>query len=229
LKRFNYVPGLSLLQLPVDESGPGRHYVLPSGTLAPSVTTVLGHFKKAGLEKWKDRVGHDAAETIKNRAATKGTRLHALLEDYCQGIESSKTIMPNTLWSFKQVKQILDEDVDNIEYVEANLYSEKLRLAGRTDVIAEYKGQRSIIDFKTSTAIKKVEYITDYFEQGTAYSEMYSELTGNPCDQIVIIIANDYEPPQVFTAQPDQYRESLLGKLAEYRKYIDSEKNSVHK
>lgn len=220
-KEFTYNFNCPSGPLETTEIDGKRHYILPNGDVVPSVTTVLGHFKTKGLEAWKKRVGEVEAEKIKNRAATKGTRLHNLLESYCRGdpIDLSTT-MPNTKWSFMQVKDILDEHVDCIKSIEAQLYCTKLRLAGRTDVIADYNLRRSIIDFKTSTTVKKREYITDYFEQGTAYAIMYESMTGAAIDQIVVIIANDYEPPQVFINSKTKYVDSLLDKVATYRKYI---------
>jgi genome maintenance exonuclease 1 len=85
--------------------------------------------------------------------------------------------------------------IDNIHALEAPLYSHTLRLAGRTDCIAEYDGKLSIIDFKTSKKEKKLEWIENYFIQGTIYSLMYEELTGLKAKNVVIILVTyDCEP-----------------------------------
>jgi genome maintenance exonuclease 1 len=99
------------------------------------------------------------------------------------------------------------------------LYSETLGLAGRTDVIAEYDGVASIIDFKTSLNMKKEAWIDNYFEQGTAYSLMYEELTGIKIEQIVIIISVDHEDkPQEFIKNRNDYVDSLKNKIEAYKK-----------
>ena len=105
--------------------------------------------------------------------------------------------------------------IDNVHCQEVCLYSEEV--AGRTDVVAEFDGILSIIDFKTSLRPKKKEWITDYFEQSSEYSHLYERHTGIPIKQIVIIIAVDgLEEPQVFTqneAEITRHLESFNAKL----------------
>jgi genome maintenance exonuclease 1 len=125
--------------------------------------------------------------------------------------------MPDMKQSFRDMQETLDL-IDNIHYIESPLYSEGLGVAGRTDVIAEFGKTLSIIDFKTSTKQKKEEWIDHYFEQGTAYSLMYEELVGAPINQVVIIIScDDSEYPQVFIRDKNQYVESLMDKINQYK------------
>jgi hypothetical protein len=62
-----------------------RHYDIGE-TKLPSVTTILQatqtEEKKAILENWKNRVGADNAENIKNVAANRGSIMHRILEGY---------------------------------------------------------------------------------------------------------------------------------------------------
>ena len=77
MKTFRYVEGLPKLQsLPTEEIGGKRYYVTPNGNKLPSVTTVLGHFKKASITAWRNRVGHEEAQKISTRASTRGTKFH---------------------------------------------------------------------------------------------------------------------------------------------------------
>lgn len=62
--------------------------------------------------------------------------------------------------------------------MEGALYSDKLKLAGRVDCIAEYENELAIIDFKSSTEPKKREWIENYIAQECAYAMMYYERTG---------------------------------------------------
>ena len=64
-----------------------------------------------------------------------------------------------------------------------------MRIAGTCDCIAEYNGQLSIIDFKTSRKPKREEWIDDYFMQTFAYALMFEEMTGVEIKQIVILVA----------------------------------------
>lgn len=218
MKHFSYNKGPELRNLETEEIGGKRHYITPSGLKVPSVTTVLSFFKTQSLQEWRDRVGHDEASKISTRATIRGTKFHELMERYL-GNEPKifdESVMPDMKMAFYDCKSTVDR-IDNIRYIESPLYSEKLRIAGRTDCIAEFDGVLSIIDFKTSRKIKKPEWITDYFIQGCAYSMMHEELTGVPISQTVIIISVDNEPePQVFVRENENYRQPLLDKVKSY-------------
>ena len=219
MRKFNFVSGMpELKQLEVDESTGSRFYISPNGVKLPSVTTVLGHFKKKAMIEWRNRVGHEEADRVSTRASLRGTKFHNMMESYIRGEEGFLDgVMPDMKQSFNDMKETLDL-IDNIHYIESPLYSEKLGVAGRTDVIAEFGKTLSIIDFKTSTKQKKEQWIENYFEQGTAYALMYEELVGLPVDQIVILIAtDDSDKPQVFIRDKNQYIESLLEKIHLYK------------
>jgi genome maintenance exonuclease 1 len=220
VKTFNRVEGLpELASLPTEEIDGKRYYITPNGKKLPSVTTVLGHFKKEKINEWRNRVGHEEAQKITNRASVRGTKFHNMLEKYVSNDRSLfENVMPDMKQAFYDIQPTLDK-IDNIHYIESPLWSERLGLAGRTDVIGEYEGTLSIIDFKTSLKEKKEEWIDNYFEQGTAYSLMYKERVGNPIKQIVIIILVDGRTePQIFIKNPDDYVDSLIKKIWLYEK-----------
>ena len=98
------------------------------------------------------------------------------------------------------------------------LYSEAIGLAGQVDCIAEFDGIPSVIDFKTSLKLKKEEWILSYFEQCTAYSLMYEDMTGIQARQIVVLISVDHEPkPQVFVKKRGEYVKGLYDKIVQFR------------
>lgn len=219
MKKFKFVDGLpELKQLETDESTGERYYITPSGNKLPSVTTVLGHFKKKAMIEWRNRVGHEEADKISTRASIRGTKFHNMMESYLRNEDNYLDgVMPDMKQSFRDMQETLDL-IDNIHYIESPLYSERLGVAGRTDVIAEFGGVLSIIDFKTSTRQKKEHWIENYFEQGTAYALMYEELVNRPIDQIVILIAtDDSDEPQVFIRDKNQYIQNLLEKIHLYK------------
>jgi genome maintenance exonuclease 1 len=219
MKTFNYLTNMPKLEpLPTIEVDGKRYYVTPNGVKLPSVTTVLGHFKKAKILEWRNKVGAAEADKITNRAGTRGTKFHGLMERYlCNENNIFEGIMPDMKQAFKDIKSTIDK-IDNIHYIESPLYSEAIGLAGRTDVIAEFDGVPSIIDFKTSLRLKKEEWIDNYFEQGTAYSLMYEEMTGKEVHQVVVIISVDGEDkPQVFIKDRIDYIDSLTTKIKAYQ------------
>lgn len=174
-----------------------RFYSLPCGTLLKSVTTVLSEkMDKTALLEWKAKVGEAEATRISVQAARRGTAIHNIAERYILNEESyyGKNEMPINIESFKPIKRVLDDCVDNILGVELPLSSKALGVAGRTDLVAEYNGKTSIIDFKTSKRLKKAEWIESYFLQSTIYSMMFERMYSIAVPQIVIIITVDDEP-----------------------------------
>lgn len=227
MKKFNYVDGLpELKSLQTKEENGSRYYLLPAGKYVPSVTTMLGHFKKKSIQEWRDRVGHEQADKIRNRAATRGTKFHNLLEKYlCNEPVKliTESLMPDMKQAFFDMKSTVDR-IDNIHYLEKPLYSDKMRLAGRTDVIGEFDGILSVIDFKTSSKTKTENMIEDYFLQSTCYALMYEERVGVTIDQIVILISTDgTNEPHVFVKDKDQYVEKLCEKILKFHREMKGE------
>lgn len=197
----------------------GRRYFTPDGAAYPSITTVLGILSKQGILEWRKRVGEAEANRISTQAATRGTAVHKLAEDYIDNVEGwSKGAMPANIASFNDLKTILDERLDNVWFQEEFLYSDRLKCAGQVDCIAEFDGQLSIVDFKTSRKPKKEEWITSYFIQASFYAAAFYERTGIPIKQGVILITVDGSEPQVFKVNTYDYLEHFLKVRKEYKK-----------
>ena len=96
-------------------------------------------------------------------------------------------------------------NVDNIHAQECGLYSDKYKVAGRVDCIAEYNGELSIIDFKTSTKERSDAWNENYYIQATAYSQMFEERTGTNIDQIVILVVTEDGTVQEFVKDKKDY------------------------
>ena len=184
-------------QLKATTTKEGRRYRV-GDSLYPSVTTVIGHSKKKSIMEWRQKVGEEEANKISKRASTRGNKCHKLCELYLSNESISKYADdPLSMGLFYQIKPHLDS-INNIHALEAPLHSKLLRLAGRVDCIAEYKEELAIIDFKTSTKVKREEWIHDYFAQETAYAIMFQELTNLQVKKLVTIIACETGEPQVF-------------------------------
>ena len=191
-----------------------RHYVTPSGELYPSITTVLGELSKAAIQKWRKRVGETEANKISGKASRRGTKLHSVCEAYIQNKEeylNGET--PHIVELFKTIEPFF-ERIDNIQGVELALYSDHFGIAGRTDLVAEFDGVLSIIDYKTSNKIKKKEWCENYFAQCSFYASAYEERTGIKIPQVVIIIAVENEQPQLFVEKVNDW-EHIIWKAKE--------------
>ena len=197
----------------------GRRYFTPEGNAYPSITTVLGILSKQGILEWRKKVGEAEANKISQQASVRGTAVHKLAEDYLNNDPNWKEgAMPTNLFSFQDIKKIMDERLDNIWMQEVFLYSDRLNTAGQVDCIAEFDGQLSIIDFKTSRKPKKEEWITSYFIQASFYAAAFYERTGIPIKQGVILITVDHHEPQVFKINTYDYLEHFLNVRKEYKK-----------
>lgn len=183
-----------------------RFYVTPVGRFK-SVTTVIGeHFGTEYLDEWRKRVGHAEAERVGNIAKRRGTEIHKLCEQYILGNPHYKRkAMPVNLATFLQMKPHLDTSLGTVYGIEYPLYSKNLKTAGRTDLIAEYNGKLSIVDFKTSKKLKNENLILNYFIQATCYAVMAKEVLNIDIEQLVIIIAVDEDNSQVFIKKTSDY------------------------
>jgi genome maintenance exonuclease 1 len=100
---------------------------------------------------------------------------------------------------------------------EAGLYSDVLKVAGRVDVVGEYDGKLSIIDFKTSNNNKDRDMVFDYFLQETAYAIMWHELTGEAITDLVILMSVEKGMvPLIFRDTIDKYIEPLLVRIDDF-------------
>ena len=184
-----------------------RFYLTPEGKLYPSITTVLQRRKMQGLMEWRKRVGEDVANYVARTAAHRGTKVHHMCEDFLNNNFDDevhkKNFLPYVL--FGQIKPVLMQKVNNIYAQECGLYSDKYKVAGRVDCIAEYNGIPSIVDFKTSTKERNDDWNESYYIQASAYAEMFEERTGNEINQIVILVVTEDGVVQEFVKDKKDY------------------------
>ena len=197
-----------------------RFYVTPEGNKYPSITTVLSTRKKEGLFEWRKRVGNDVANYVARTSASRGTKVHHMCEDYLNNEfdeeKHKKDFLPFCL--FNQLKDQALCNLDNIYAQEAGLYSDKYKVAGRVDCVAEYKDTLSIIDFKTSTRERSDDWNENYYIQGSAYAEMFEERTKIKIDQVVILVVTEDGTVQEFVKSKQDYLPMLEESMNEWSK-----------
>tara|TARA_B000000437_G_scaffold173580_1_gene129549 strand:+ start:50 stop:763 length:714 start_codon:yes stop_codon:yes gene_type:complete len=211
-----------------------RFYETPDGKLYPSITTVLSTRNKKGLFEWRKKVGDEIANYVARTSANRGTAVHHMCEDYLNNFpvdwpdkwkEHEKKFLPYCL--FKQLKKSVLEKIDNIRSQECALFSHKYRVAGRVDCIAEYDGELSIIDFKTSTKERTDEYNENYYIQAAAYAEMFEEQTGTPIEQIVILVVTEDGVVQEFVKNKYDYIPLLVESIDNFTKDWEEENDKL--
>ena len=192
--------------------GMGRFYQSPkTGNWYPSVTTVTGFAKK---DFWKEWRKNPENRKTSEAAMRRGTTVHKMVEEYLNGIEY-KTVDEKTQTLFDQLVPNL-KNISMWKAQEMQLCSDSLRMAGRFDCIGVYDGVLSVIDFKTARTFRKEEWITNYFEQTSAYAYMWLENYNERIPQVVILITSEDGTTQVFKKKPEDYKESLGAAIKNY-------------
>lgn len=200
-----------------------RLYETPEGNKYPSITTVLSVRNKKGLFEWRKRVGEEVANYVARKAANRGTAVHHMCEDFLNNMplnypdkwkKHKQKFLPYVL--FKQLRESVLQKVNNIYAQECGLYSDKYKVAGRVDCIAEYNGKLSIIDFKTSTKERSDAWNESYYIQASAYAEMFEERTGIEINQICILVVTEDGVVQEFVKDKTEYLPMLTDTIKEW-------------
>lgn len=216
--QYNYQPLLRI------DSDTGRKYNTPTGNL-PSVTTILSATKseesKQMLQKWKDRVGESEAKRITAEASNVGTIMHSILENWVL----NKEYDPGNNLIHRQAKMMADEVKKNISPFISEIWGSEVNLyypdlyAGTTDLVGMWKGKPAILDFKQTNKPKKLEHVTDYYLQLTAYALAHNELYGTDIKEGHILMCSRDLQYQQFDLLPENFNyweDQLLAKLEIY-------------
>ena len=202
-----------------------RHYVLDKEKL-PSVTTILDATqsaeKRESLQRWKERVGEEHAEKIKDQAAERGTAMHKILEKYI--IDVGYVDLTNVgKDAHNMAIQIIQSGLINVtEFygTECTLHYPGL-YAGQTDLVGVHKGKDAIIDFKQTNKPKKREWISDYFSQLSAYAMAHNFIYKTKIEKGVIMMCskdNFYQEFVVEGLEFQKYKHNFLRRVDEYYK-----------
>lgn len=177
---------------------------------------------KSWLDDWYARVGEDEAKRVSGRAARRGTEVHRLCENYLLNRpDDLRKEMPVNAHMFRQIKPVLDSNVNDIIGSELFLYSDTLKIAGACDLIAKYQGITSVIDFKTSGSNKTHDGIEGYWLQTALYAFLMWERTKVFCSQLVIIIAVENENRcQVFVDKTKKWIPQAAELVKRYHKSL---------
>lgn len=216
---FNHVE-LDLPKLERENIDGVRYYKIKDGEELKrlvSITSVTSNYKKEFFNKWRQRVGVEKADAITRKATARGTDAHTLIEYHLKNQELPK-VLPISEHLFTVAKPSLNR-INNIHTLEGSLYSLFFGIAGTVDCIAEFDGELSIIDFKTSKEPKPREWIEGYFVQCCAYACMLYEMTGISVKKFVIIMACENGDCEIY----EEYdKEKYIKLLVKYiRKFIE--------
>ena len=200
-----------------------RHYDINQEML-PSVTTIISATqsdeKKASLANWRQKVGENEAERIKNTAAARGTLMHSFLEYYVRG-DKLLDLSDEGQVASGMGQVIIDQGFSELKEIwgsEVTLFYPGL-YAGSTDLCGIYSEHESIIDFKQTNKPKRKEWIDDYFVQLGAYAMAHDVIYNTCIHQGVILMCSKDGFFQKFTSTGKEFtrfKHKFLEKVGQF-------------
>ncbi len=199
------------------------------GIRLPSVTTILAKTKNQEyLTAWKNKVGHDKAESIKNYSSKRGTSMHKFLENHITGVGY------DDLSSIGQEARPMAEKIIEMGLTPiSEYYGSEVMLhypglyAGSTDLVCMHNGLETIVDFKQSNRPKKEEWIEDYYIQISAYAMAHDYVHKSQIRQGVIMVCTPdlyYQEFKIQDVELKSWKHKWLKRLDHYHELIHDEK-----
>ena len=225
--KYSYIQGKQ-----ITEEGTGiRHYDF-QGMRLPSVTTILAKTKnQAYLTRWKNKVGHEQAEAIKNLSSKRGTSMHKFLESHIQGI-GYDDLTPIGCEAKPMAEKVIEMGLAPV----SEIYGSEVMLhypglyAGSTDLVCLHDGLETIVDFKQANRPKKKEWIEDYYAQIAAYAMAHDAYYGSEIRQGVIMVCTPdlyYQEFRITDQELRTWKHKFLKRLNHYNELIFDEKERV--
>jgi hypothetical protein len=199
-----------------------RVYATPDGEKLPSVTTILSATKDmTAINEWKKRVGVEKANQITKEASGVGTSMHGNLERFLAGLE--RQVGGNLVHdqAHKMADVIISEaivDINEVWAMEQSLYFPGL-YSGTTDLVAVYKGNPSVCDYKQTNKPKKAEWVDDYYMQLMAYILAHNEVYGTDIREGHVFMCSrdlQYQQFDLWPADFNKWQDAWLSKVEEY-------------
>jgi len=199
-----------------------RAYLTPDGESLPSVTTILSATKDmTALNEWKKRIGEEKARQITTEAAGVGTAMHSNLERFIAGMQRQPGNNPVHIQANKMAEVIIQNGLTHVNEVwamEQSLYFPGL-YSGTTDLVAVYKDNPSVCDYKQTNKPKKEEWVDDYKIQLVAYILAHNEVYGTDIREGHVFMCSrncEYQQFDLLPQDFNKYQDLWLGKVEEY-------------
>jgi hypothetical protein len=197
----------------------------------PSVTTILAatqsEEKKASLEAWRQRLGAEAADKVKDDAAARGTVMHHIIESWLtdQGhldlteVGQQAHTMANII-----IEKGLDKRLTQVYGVEPTVFHSGMGYAGATDFIGVHDGELIIGDFKQSNKPKRREWIEDYKLQMAAYALAFQDMFNIHVGRAINFICTKDFYYQEFMFDGEEFRQAKYTWMKKVEQYYKEKK-----
>ena len=222
--KYSYITGKQITDVDT-----GTRFYDFQGMRLPSVTTILAKTKnQAYLTRWKNKVGHEQAEAIKNLSSKRGTAMHKFLEHHITGT-GYDDLTPIGCEAKPMAQKIIEIGLAPVEEYhgsEVMLHYPGL-YAGSTDLVCMHNDLETIVDFKQSNRPKKEEWVDDYYLQIAAYAMAHDAYYGSEIRQGVIMICTPdlyYQEFKITDQGLRSWKHKFLKRLDHYNELIFDEK-----
>lgn len=189
-----------------------------------SVTTMLSKTSdNTWLKEWEERIGKEAAEKETARCCDRGDKIHGACELYVANapLEKQLEAAANYKRMFFQLRDSISTHVGEVYAAEIPVFSKLLRVGGRFDLLAIWRGELALIDYKGSNQLKTKESIIDYKIQLCAYSVALQETYGLKVTKFVNIIANEKrQSPTIITTTRQEMLSVLKERIKRFHREI---------
>jgi len=191
----------------------------------PRVTTIIQETenpeKRQKLLKWMKKMekihGVDGAIIERQKILDNGTNLHQAIEDYLFSKENP--VDHPSLNLIIPLLKVIKNEGDLI--IEKRLFCHKHKFKGQPDLICNFEGSPTIIDWTSSQRMKKKPWLEHKFIQAGAYSIACEEI-GIKINQLaVVVICGSPRTYQVFTDSPKPWRIEFLKRLGQYQQMME--------
>ena len=196
-----------------------------AGEKLPSVTTILAKTKdQSYLTAWKQKVGNETAERIKNLSSKRGTAMHKFLETHITGVgyDDLTGLGQEAKAMAQKVIEVGLTPVEEYFGSEVTLYYPWL-YAGSTDLVCLHNSMETIVDFKQANRPKSKDWIEDYFLQIAAYAMAHDYVYRSEIRQGVIMICTPdlyYQEFKIQDAELRNWKHKWLTRLDQYNKLV---------
>ena len=203
------------------------------GFKLPSVTTILAETKdKSYLEAWKQKVGHEEAERIKNLSSKRGTSMHKFIEKHITGA-GYDDLTEVGIQAKPMAQKIIDVGLTPVsEYYGSEVMLHYPGLyAGATDLVCMHNDMETIADFKQANKPKKEEWIEDYYLQIAAYAMAHDYVYNSKIRQCIIMVCTPdcyYQEFKFQDAELRNWKHKFLKRLDQYYELKNDYKEEQH-
>lgn len=204
----------------------GRRRYISQGSLPlpqnsfDSVSTILNSTQdeasKAALCRWQARVGAMEAERIRNEAIDAGKAIHTYLHNYLTG-KHCPPIGSSYEGYFHALEKVLPKFEESF-LSEQTIVSFQYQYLGTLDLLVRYQNRITLIEIKTSSKSKQLDWVKDKVLQLAAYQIPAEELYPIEQSALIYLIGDGSYQEFLFTPQQMTYYKQLwLNRLAKAR------------